>query len=397
MLNFQAPKTLRTVSFFLLFVAIASCGLKPESESRVTIQSGVTDFNSPAVAQIEGIAGERFGFCTGTWIAPNAILTADHCLRGNVETIFYPEGGEHDGIPQSGRVELVTPTKRQCADLLPKNLEDCLAQNYFDVGVVIFGKKLAPATAPLLETPPNVGESFSILGLGATNCESGTERVLWTGRKPGRLEVLVGAPLLVRAVTRFASFVEGAQARPCPGDSGGPFLDRKTGGVFAVTGLVANMADKSTRVYGTTLSAVSNELREIIRRNQLLVRYVGSSNIPSPSPGVPGAGSASQDATLATFVSQDGGTFEIVLPRGASIASNGVLKILAKSGPTPSQFQVFRSTNDGWEKISDGFFNLTKRAASLDLSKIGAGQATLRVDIVEKAKVIASTQVSVTL
>ena len=67
----------------------ASCGAQPGSEREGAVASapqgvmGADDQGDPAVVGILSDRGSTFGFCTGTLIGPNLVLTARHCIEPN--------------------------------------------------------------------------------------------------------------------------------------------------------------------------------------------------------------------------------------------------------------------------------------------------------------------------
>lgn len=170
--------------------------------------------------------------CSGTLIAEDLVLTAHHCV------VERGAGGEFTPAvvsPASIQVELG-------GDYLPwgnVGLKAVLAPSCGegggrgDVAVLVLERKLVGLpTLPLREDPPRAGESVDLVGFG--RCALSPEGI--------RRRERAGGP-----IARLSSGTFDLEASVCPGDSGGPVLDRTTREVVGVVSLSAMDHDETTR------------------------------------------------------------------------------------------------------------------------------------------------------
>src|SRR3989442_15248218 len=81
---------MRRPAALLLSSLVAACGSTAEiAESDGEIQGGKPDSGDPAVGLLWMQSG---GFCTGTLIAPQVVLTAPHCVNETVATFYTGRG-----------------------------------------------------------------------------------------------------------------------------------------------------------------------------------------------------------------------------------------------------------------------------------------------------------------
>ena len=185
----------------------------PQSIINGVLCSGDT---SPVVlVLLQDASGKTIGFCSGTVIASNAVLTAAHCLVSDTKRVAIMPGG------LGGKTIAATSFTP-----IPE-YSDAVSSSP-DVGVVIVGDNL------LLQTPlkllvsrdPVEGEPGVIAGYGLNG--SGGQGVL-----------RAGAVTVKRiGVYFFASLFDGALSNTCNGDSGGPLL-LEQGGAWGVAGVTS--------------------------------------------------------------------------------------------------------------------------------------------------------------
>jgi hypothetical protein len=170
--------------------------------------------------------------CSGTLIAEDLVLTAHHCIverRGHGEftarlvpaaALQVELGGDY--LPW-GNVGIKAVLAPPCGE----------GGGRGDVAVLVLERKLVGiATTSLRDDPPRTGDVVDPVGFG--RCALSPEGIRRRQREGG----------IVGAVSKATFEVE---ASVCPGDSGGPALDRVTREVVGVVSLSAMDHDEVTR------------------------------------------------------------------------------------------------------------------------------------------------------
>jgi hypothetical protein len=170
--------------------------------------------------------------CSGTLIAEDLVLTAHHCLverrgEGEFTSTLVPVGRIQvelggDYLPW-GNVGVKAIFAPPCGERGGRG----------DVAVLVLERKLVGLTTlTLRDDPPRPGEFVDPVGFG--RCALSPQGIRRREREGGAIATVAHATFEV-------------EASVCPGDSGGPALDRVSGEVVGIVSLSAMDHDETTR------------------------------------------------------------------------------------------------------------------------------------------------------
>jgi hypothetical protein len=193
--------------------ACSSLGLGVAAATSIVNGAECSTANSPIVLlNMKDAAGAQSGACTGTVIAPRAILTAAHCLQGQIGSINVFLG---TGAQQVTTSFAAHPSWRDSATTA------------YDVGVLTMPADIGRNPVPLLlSRDTRVGETAIVTGWGKDAI--GALATL----RAGSATITTVLPLTLQTTyTTTAGSV-------CQGDSGGPILIQE-GGTWSVAGVIS--------------------------------------------------------------------------------------------------------------------------------------------------------------
>ena len=221
---------------WIIVAAIGFAGCSPEPEPVVLghlmqgIQGGQVDNDRSAVVGVRiNRGGGQFGGCTGSLIAPNLVLTAQHCVAPSPSAIVCgqsrfgdPYGANQLSVTTNTQMPLQGNGLRSVREIrvVEQNANVCGS----DMAVLILDENIpnnvAEPLVPRLDDPIQVDERYTAVGYGHIGNGSGSG----TRRSRANLTVECGSGGCGRANGAQATEMLGSGG-VCQGDSGGPPID----------------------------------------------------------------------------------------------------------------------------------------------------------------------------
>jgi len=195
------------------------------------IEGGYVDDVTTHVVGLVHLDNQSIASCSGTLIAPNVVLTAQHCVADSSDggsvlcgsTRFYPA---HEAssfyVTTKSSLSQNPADYRQVAEVLVPPGGDAFCNH--DQAILILDEAVPPEEAvpatPRVDVPLTAGEIYDAAGYGQTgpNGSSGTRY-----RRNGLFTQCVGPECDTLTSAQESEWV--GETGACQGDSGGPALD----------------------------------------------------------------------------------------------------------------------------------------------------------------------------
>lgn len=237
----------KLVSSTVLATSIVACGSHTGSNSSTKVTNGreISETDFPSVVMLVLDLAEGQAVCTGTFVNDYQVLTAGHCVEGldNAKPRVYVVRKS----VQDGKEVMVAAAQALSFKRNPRYSIE-LGVSPYDLSVINFPPKTAPAVSALAKSAPATGNALTIVGYG-----NNVNSINADGNLDGSGSTIkrVGTNKVADVSDGFISFIglaeaangvdQGQLVSSGEGDSGGPlFVNGKLAGVTSGGGLVSD-------------------------------------------------------------------------------------------------------------------------------------------------------------
>jgi len=222
---------LRSIWLLLVSLPLGACvDPAPETQEirRNEIMGGYEDVASTYTVGLYAAQGYAGGICSGTLIAPNLVLTAQHCIAEvSSEYVFCGETQFGEAMRPSS-VRVTTAPRMRDGQFITVNSIHIPAESKEmcgnDIALLVLTKNIEPTEAtpiiPRLDLRPQTGEVYSAIGYG----HDGSGRRSGVRRRIDNRTVQCDGDGCPRYSSVQSSEFYGSDGT-CQGDSGGTALD----------------------------------------------------------------------------------------------------------------------------------------------------------------------------
>jgi len=241
------------ISWLLVLLAfLPSCRSGKESSKLLLAEAlEISETEMPAVVELLDQQGRTQ--CTGTFVGPNAILTAAHCLQRRfgsaVRTplVYLNQNDDFETIVQ----------------ISSQGQESGFGD---DLAILILETDVAPASIKMNASGIASGTIMSLIGYGCTggsvgagHKRKGKAKILDIKDDNRRSKSVIISTVTPRYPNQTQLPIQDRQAHLCPGDSGGPALIDG-----AVAGVASWLDPSDSRGYVNRWASVSSEFAKSI-------------------------------------------------------------------------------------------------------------------------------------
>jgi hypothetical protein len=211
---------MRTLSLLICVFTFGCDNARPSDDDEASIQGGHVDKDDPAVGMIWFQGG---GYCSGTLIAPDVVLTAAHCVQNPIDGFYTGAGEKTDPItvtPANGLTKHAVAAQLAHPSYSPWG--GCPNQT-FDVGLVRLQKPIKEVTPMVRATAaPPFSKACRIVGYGVHNQDGPSAS--YEQKRGANVWIKSSGPSYLEVLWKSGISDHG--------DSGGPLLcDEKIAGV----------------------------------------------------------------------------------------------------------------------------------------------------------------------
>jgi S1-C subfamily serine protease len=242
---------IRSVLLTLIIAGLtSSCALRRGS-SKPKVTNGKRTTQYPAVVEIKNGTSR----CTATFIRPNTLLTAAHCVENNERPILVPD------LSIASNTVVVHPDYKGGPAMPPHDLAFIFFPD--DVGDQTLSFKLEPAAE---------GDPVQLIGFGDNQYFEGTDSSGSGIKRIGNNQIDKiedGAIALLGqtgANATDATSPDGTRSALGSGDSGGPLLSKK-GEVIGIAAFVKRESANDVRSYYTSLASETAFIESTLANN----------------------------------------------------------------------------------------------------------------------------------